>query len=302
MFAWLVLMLLAAIWGASYLFIKIGVDGGFLPLTFVAGRTLIAALTLLIVMRMRGEKFPRTRTLWFSIFLMAIFNSVVPYTLITWGEQAISSGLAAILTAMVPLFTVVFAHFWTRDERLTWIKLLGITIGLVGVGILFAPTLAQGLKIEFWGMLAVVGASAGYGFSILVARKYLGGLSHLVASTAQLGTAALVMIPLSLVFEHPLDLHPTFSAIAALATLAVLGTALAYILYYWLIHNTGATRTSLVTYIMPFIGVVWGAFILNERLDWSAIVGLVIIVCGILVVSRPHPQIAETATVMVEGE
>ena len=302
MFAWIVLLLLAAIWGASYLFIKIGVDGGFLPLTFVALRTLIAGLVLWGVMLMRGEKFPRTRALWFPIIGMAIFNSVVPYTLITWGEQAISSGLAAILTAMVPFFTVVFAHFWTHDERLTRMKLLGITIGLGGVGILFAPTLAQGMKIEFWGMIAVVGASAGYGFSILVARKYLRGLSHLVASTAQLGFASLVMIPLSLGFEHPLDLHPTTSAIAALLTLAVLGTALAYILYYWLIHHTGATRTSLVTYIMPFVGVVWGALILNERIEGSAIVGLVIIIGGILIVSRSRAQVLEAGAVMVEGE
>jgi len=301
MFAWFMLLLLAAIWGASYLFIKIGVDGGFLPFTFVVGRTLIAALALYAVMLMRGEKFPRSRAVWYPMIVMAIFNSVVPYSLITWGEQAIDSGLAAILTAMVPLFTVVFAHFWTRDERITPAKLIGIAIGLVGVGVLFAPTLAQGIKIEFWGMLAVVGASASYGFSILVARKYLGGLSHLVASTSQLGAATLVMIPLSIAFERPWDLHPSMNAIAALLTLALLGTSLAYILYYWLIHNTGATRTSLVTYIMPFVGVVWGALILHERLDWTAIIGLLLIVGGILVVTR-RSAAAESSAVMVEGE
>lgn len=302
MFAWLVLLLLAGIWGASYLFIKIGVDGGFLPLTFVALRTLIAGVALFIVMQVRSEKFPRTRVVWFPILLMAMFNSVVPYSLITWGEQAISSGLAAILTAMVPLFTVVFANFWTRDERLTRAKLFGITIGLVGVAFLFAPTLEQGIKVEFWGMLAVVGASASYGFSILVARKFLGGISHLVASTSQLVAAALFMIPLSLAFEAPFKLQPSTGAVAALLTLALLGTAFAYILYYWLIHNIGATRTSLVTFIMPIMGVVWGALILSEKIDALAIVGLALIIAGILVVSPPRGKAENAGAVMVEGE
>lgn len=300
--SWFILLLLAAIWGASYLFIKIGVDGGFQPLTFVALRTLIAGIALFIVMQLRGEKFPRTRAIWYPMVVMALFNSVVPYSFITWGEQAISSGLAAILTAMVPFFTVVFANFWTRDERLTRTKLVGIAIGLVGVAILFAPAMRQGVKVEFWGMLAVVGASASYGFAILVARKFLGELSHLVASTSQLGGAALVMIPLSVLFEHPFNLQPTTSAIVALVTLALLGTAFAYILYYWLIHNIGATRTSLVTYIMPIMGVVWGALILSEKIDPTAIVGLVLIIGGILVVSPPRLEVDTSGTVIVEGD
>ncbi len=302
MFAWFVLFLLAAIWGASYLFIKIGVEGGFLPLTFVAGRTFLAALALFVVMQMRGEKFPRTRAVWSPMIVMAISNSVVPYTLITWGETSISSGLAAILTAMVPLFTVLFAHFWTHDERLTRDKLIGIAIGFAGVGILFAPTWQQGWKVEFWGMLAVVGAASSYGFSLLVARKYLKGLTHLVASTSQLGAAALMMLPLSLVFDDPLALRPSMPAIVSLLTLSLLGTAFAYILYYWLIHNTGVTRTSLVTYIMPIMGVIWGALILHERLDGSAIVGLVLIISGVLLVSRPSARVAQTSAAMAQGK
>jgi drug/metabolite transporter (DMT)-like permease len=117
-----------------------------------------------------------------------------------------------------------------------------------------------------------------------------------------LGTAALMMIPLTLAFEQPFKLSPTMGAMASLLTLALLGTAFAYILYYWLIHNIGATRTSLVTYIMPFIGVVWGALILNERLDSSDIIGLVLIVVGILVVARPSVQATPTSAVIVEGE
>jgi drug/metabolite transporter (DMT)-like permease len=217
---------------------------------------------------------------------MGIFNGVIPYTLITWGEIYISSGLAAILTAVMPIFTVILAHYWTHDEKLTATKIAGILIGFGGVIVLFLDEFTRGLRMEFWGQFAVVIAAASYATATLIARKYLPGVSHVVASTGQLASAALWMLPLSLAFDNPFALRPSLAAIGSLAILALLGTAIAYVLYYWLIEHTGATRTSLVTYLIPITGVLWGAWLLNEPIKWDALIGLALIVAGIGLVNR----------------
>lgn len=299
---WFVLLLLGAIWGASYFFIKVGGEE-IPPFTFVEVRVLVAAIALFIVLRMRSEKMPRTRDEWLPLIAMGIFNGVIPYTLITWGETHISSGLASILTAAMPLFTVLIAHFWAHDERLTVVKAVGVVIGFVGVVVLFVPELRQGIQMEFWGQFAVVVAAASYAIATVVARKYLHGVSHVVASTGQLASAAVFMLPLSLVFDNPLALHPSFRAMASLATLALLGTAFAYVLYYWLIEHTGVTRTSLVTYLIPITGVMWGALLLNEVVGWESIVGLVLIIAGIGLVNRqPAPARETMSGVLVQGK
>ncbi len=296
--SWLILITLGAIWGASYLFIKVG-GAEIPPFTFVEGRTLIAALALLVAMRWRGETLPRTRREWLPLVAMGIFNGVIPYTAITWGELYISSGLAAILTATMPLFTILLAHWFTRDEKLTALKIAGILVGFVGVVVLFLDELTRGLRIEFWGQLAVVIAAASYALATIIARKFLNGVSHLVASTGQLASAALWMLPLSLAFDRPLALRPSLTAIGSLAILALLGTAFAYILYYWLIEHTGATRTSLVTYLIPITGVLWGALLLNEPLRLDALIGLALIIAGVGLVHR-SPQPKRTASLANE--
>jgi drug/metabolite transporter (DMT)-like permease len=301
MFAWFVLILLGAIWGASYMFIKIGV-AEIPPFTFVLGRTLLASLALLMMMRLRGEKFPRGKNVWGVLMLVGLTNGVIPYTLITWGETHITSGLAAILTAMNPLFTFILAHFMTHDERITPAKSVGMAIAFLGVVVLFIPEIQQGVRLELLGMFAVVGAALSYAFATLVAHKFMHGLSPIVSAAGQLGTAALMMIPLSLAFDNPFALRPTFLPIAALITLALLGTAFAYILYYWLVKNTGATRTSLVTYLIPFTGVLWGASILSEPIEWEAIVGLVLLIAGVALVNRKPGSSNQVVAVPVEGE
>lgn len=290
MLAWVILILLGAIWGSSYLFIKVG-GAEIPPFTFVEGRVLLAALALLSVMRVRGETLPRTRRAWLPLIGMGIFNGVIPYTLITWGELYISSGLAAILTAAMPIFTVVFAHFLTRDEKLNTLKTIGILVGFLGVVLLFLDELTLGLRMEFWGQFAVVIAAASYAIATLIARTFLSGVSHVVASTGQLASAAVMMLPLSLAFDQPLGLRPSFIALSALAILALVGTAVAYILYYWLIEHTGATRTSLVTYLIPITGILWGALLLHEPLRFETLTGLALIIAGIgLVNHSPRPS------------
>ncbi|MBI3740285.1 MAG: EamA family transporter [Chloroflexi bacterium] len=285
MFAWTILLSLGAIWGASYMFIKVG-GAEIPPFTFVEGRTLIAAGALYAAMRLRAEKFPRDLKTWRALIAMGIFNGVIPYTLITWGETHISSGLAAILTAAMPVFSVIIAHFATRDERITLPKTLGILVGFIGVSVLFLPELRRGLQIEFWGEFGIVVSAASYALATIIARKNLMGMSHVVASTGQLASTAAMMLPFSLLFNNPFALQPSPAAIFSLLTLALLGTAIAYILYYWLIENTGATRTSLVTYLIPITGVIWGALLLNEKIEIEAIVAMVLIIAGVALVNR----------------
>lgn len=285
MLAWSILILLGAIWGASYMFIKVGV-AEIPPFSFVEGRLLIASLALCVVILLRGETIPRTWRAWLPLVAMGIFNGVIPYTMITWGETHITSGLAAILTAAMPLFTILLAHLWTRDERMTLIRLIGVLIGFVGVVIVFLPELRHGIQMEFWGQFAVIVAAASYAIATLVARKYLNGVSHVMASTGQMASAALMMLPLSLLFDTPWNLRPSLPAFASLLTLALLGTSFAYVLYYWLIEHTGATRTSLVTYLIPVFGVFWGVIILSEKVELEALIGLGLIIGGVLLVNR----------------
>jgi drug/metabolite transporter (DMT)-like permease len=287
---WIILIALGTIWGASYLFIKVG-GAEIPPLTFVAGRTSIASLALGIALFARRENLPPLHVrAWLPLLGMGIFNSVIPYSLITWGETEISSGLASILTGTMPIFTVLIAHFLTHDEKLTPNKSLGVIIGFVGVVILFLPALQSGLQLSFLGEVAVVVAALSYALASVIAHKFLHGTSHSATSFGQLLTASFVMIPLGLLVEHPFSLHPALAAIGSLITLALLGTAIAYLLYYWLIDHTGATRTSLVTYIIPVSGVILGALVLGERLDWTAFVGLLGIIAGVGLVTRQSNQ------------
>src|SRR6266542_4303007 len=170
---WIVLFALGAIWGASYIFIKIG-GAEIPPLTFVAGRTTIASAALVLALAARGERIlPRSRREWLPLIGMGVLNGVIPYTLITWGETEIASGLASILTGTMPIFTVLLAHFLTRDEKLTANKIVGFIIGFIGVVILLLPAIQNGRQLSFVGEVAVVIAALSYAVAVILARKYL---------------------------------------------------------------------------------------------------------------------------------
>ncbi|RIK28041.1 MAG: EamA family transporter [Chloroflexi bacterium] len=280
------LILLGAIWGASYLLIKIG--GESIPtVTFVMGRTGLAAVTLFLIALLRREKLPSWRApVWRWLWVMGLLNSVIPYTLITWGETRVSSGLAAILVGAMPIFTVLLAHRLTHDEKITPLKALGIAAGFVGVVILFLPDVLEGATFTLMGGAAILLAAASYALATIQARKHLKGYPHATVSLGQMLTASALLIPASLLFDQPWTLQPTTASLVALAFLAVVGTALAYLMYYWLIEHVGATRTSLVTYISPVIAIFLGAAILNESLHWTTFAGLSLIVAGVGLVTR----------------
>lgn len=284
--AYLLLILLGSIWGASYLFIKIG--GEYVtPVTLVAIRTTIAGMVLFVAMLARREKLPpRNAPIWKWLAVMGLLNSVIPYTLITWGEHYISSGLAAILVGAMPIFTVLLANWMTPDEKMTPPKVVGVISGFIGVVILFLPDLWSGVAFNLFGGLAVITAALSYALATIYARRHLKGESHMTVAFGQMLMASVILIPASLLLEQPWTLKPTPLAMGSIVTLAVVGTAFAYLMYYWLISNVGATRTSLVTYISPVIAVILGAVYLQEHLQWTTLVGLVLIVAGVALVTN----------------
>jgi drug/metabolite transporter (DMT)-like permease len=278
------LMLLGSIWGASYLFIKIGVSE-LGPLTVAMVRVLVGSLLLLAIVAVRREKLPRRAQEWLRFAGAGLLNAFIPFTLLAWGTQFIPSGLSAILGATMPLFTFVLAIL-LDGERLTAGRAMGMVISFGGIVVLTAPQLVQGgLKASLWGQAACILASFSYALAIIYARRNLKGYSPLVASLGQVGTGWVLLFPFGLL-EKPWAYTPSLRAILALLALGALGTGVAYIIYHRLIQTAGATAASVVTYITPVFGVIWGRIVLGERLGWNAFAALLVILVGLLFVNN----------------
>lgn len=281
----LLLLLLGTIWGSSYLFIKVTV-AEVPPLTLVAGRLLLAALILWVLMAILRQPMPRRRSLWGAYTVMGFFSGTLPYALISWGEQYISSGLAALLQATMPLFTVLMAHVAISDERLTPASVLGVAVGFAGVGVLMLPDLRQGLQANLWGQLAIVGASVSYAGAAVYARIRLRGQSPMASTTGQLTMGAILTLPLALLFDRPIDLSLSLPAWGAWLGLILLGTVVAYVIYYALIERTSATFVSTVTYVIPVNGLLLGALVLDEALTLNIVLSTALILAGVMLVRR----------------
>jgi drug/metabolite transporter (DMT)-like permease len=280
-----VLLTLAAIWGASFLFIKIGLDD-VSPATLVLGRLILAVATLLVIAVFRPALFAGW---WHFIplgLLVGFVNMFLPFTLITWGETRIASGVASIFNATTPLFTVLLAHVWLGSARepLTLRRGAGVLLGFVGVGVIVGPTALQltGNDVGYVvGELAVLIAALCYGVGALLSRGY-GDASPLVAPLTIQVSALLFTLPLALLWRPPTHV-PSLPAIGAMAELGILGTALAYLLYFWLIRHVGATRTTLVTYLLPCTALIYGAVFRNESVTWNTLVGLLLVLLGTMI-------------------
>jgi drug/metabolite transporter (DMT)-like permease len=281
--AWL--LILGGLWGSSYLFIKVAV-GEVPPLTLVAGRLVLAAVILWLILAAVRQAMPRSRRLWAAFAVMGLLNGAVPYSLIFWSEQHISSGLASLLQATMPLFTVLMGHLLMRDERLTAGRVAGVALGFAGVGLLMLPELRQGAHAGVLGQLAMVASSVSYAGAVLFARSRLRGQPALVSTTGQLTMGALWILPLSLLIEGPPRAVPSLPALGSWLGLTVLGTVIAYIIYFKLIERTSAAFTSTVTYIIPVFGLILGALVLSEPLSLTLLVSLALILVGVLLVRR----------------
>ncbi len=282
-FLWL--LFLAALWGPSFLFIKVAV-GDIPPLTLVAGRVGLAALVLYLILRLQGRRLPRFGPLWGHFAIVGLFSNALPFALFSWGELHIDSALASILNGTTPLFTIVLAHLFTRDDRLTPVKAVGVLLGFGGLLMLIAPSLVEGVHATTWGLLAATLAAASYGVATVYTRQNLRGLPPLVGPAAQLVMATLYILPLAWLIEQPYKLPlPAWPALASLLALSLVGTALAFVVYYRVIERTSATYVSMVTYLVPVIGVALGIMVLNEQPGWNAYLGCGLILLGVMVVN-----------------
>ena len=279
------LMLLAAMWGPSFLFIKVAVED-IPPLTLVLGRVAIGATFLSAVLIVQRRQLSRDRRVWRALAFTALMQNALPWVLLSWGEQYIDSALASILNGTTPLFTIVLAHFLIEGDRLTASKVLGVGVGFIGLILLILPSLAGGVRASTWGIIAVTFASVAYGVAIVYGRKHLRGLPPLVAPTTQLLLATAYMLPVTLIFDRPWTLPaPPPAALASLIALGILGTGLAFIVYFRLLEVADATYVSMVTYVIPIFGVILGVLVLNERLTWHTLAGFALILLGVMVVN-----------------
>lgn len=279
-------MALTLIWGASFLWIKIAVqDIG--PTSLVAFRLVLGILGLLVLLAVRRPQTPRDGRTWTSLAVLGLINTALPWFLISWAEQTIDSALATVLNSAVPLFTILIAHFFLRDDRITVKRVVGLLLGFAGVMVLVGRGgESHGPGGSVVGSLAMLGATFLYAVSAVFARRRLSHISALIQAFYSMLVATVLWWVMFWISDEPLRISGTAMTWAALAWLGVLGAGLASYLYYYLLHAIGPTRSSLVTYTIPVVGVSLGVIVLKERLDLNLIAGTILIVSGVSVVNR----------------
>jgi drug/metabolite transporter (DMT)-like permease len=290
---WLAFSLLSLAWGSSYLFIRVGVEQ-LSPLALVALRLGIGAVGLWGFAISRRLNLRLTRRQLASVAVLATINTSIPFLLITWGEETVPSGLASVLNSTVPIFSFLIAGAVLQDEPITVPRLGGVAVGFGGVLVLLSRDLSHG-GIQ-WSTLgaqgAIVLASAFYAISAVFARKTLRGAPSMTIALLALSIAAAEILVLSLIFSPPplASLHP--KSLLAVVWLGLLGSSFAYLLYYFILENWGASRTTLITYVLPVVGLALGAVVLHESLDWRTAAGSVLVIAGIALasVARRRPS------------
>lgn len=279
---WGLVAALSVIWGGSFFFIGIAVKS-LPPLTLVFLRVALAAVALNLVIPALGLHMPRDRGTWSAFFAMGFLNNLLPFSLIVWGQTHIASGLASILNATTPVFTVIVAHFLTRDEKLTSNRMLGVLIGLAGVGVIIGPDALMGLGVNVWAQAAVLGAAVCYSFAGIFGRRFRRlGVHPVVTAAGQVSASAAMLLPLALAVDHPWRLPvPGTSVVAAVLGLALLSTALAYIIFFRVLASAGATNIMLVTFLIPVSAILLGSLFLGEQLAWRQFLGMGLIGAGL---------------------
>ena len=276
------LLALAALWGSSYTFIKIAVDT-IPPLTVAAVRVVLAALLLTLFVQWRGLRFPTSAATWRALLVQACFNSILPFSLITWGEVHIDSGLAGILNATPPIFVFITTYFWTRHEPATLRQFLGVICGLGGVVLIIGTDTLAGLGNQTLAQLAITAASVCYAIAAIYGRRFA-DLHPMIPAAATLICACVVLVPASLLLEQPWHATPSSASIAALVVLAVFSTALALILYFRILNTLGSMGVASNSYLRAGFSVLLGILFLGEHLSLAAAGGLALIVLGVVAI------------------
>ena len=277
---WCLIIFLSIIWGASFFFVEIAVEK-MTPLTIVLCRVGFAAFLLLGFVQLTGRKMPKSLSIWGAFLALGALNNVIPFSLITWGQNHIDSSLAAILNATAPVFSVILAHFLTKDEPLTKNRLAGVLFGWGGVALLIGIDALNGVGMKMAGQLAVLGAALLYAFAAIFARRFK-DFDPVVVSAGMLTGSTIIMIPLTFIVEQPLALYPTPVTWAALFGLAAISTSLAYIIYFYVLSKAGATNILLVTFLIPVSAIFLGMAVLGENPGWNAFAGMGLIFIGLV--------------------
>jgi drug/metabolite transporter (DMT)-like permease len=279
------LLLLATLWGASYTFIKLGVES-IPPVTFIAARTAIAAIVLLGVLRWRAMAMPTDLAVWRRFLFQACLNSVVPFTLIAWAEQSVDAGLATILNSSAPIFTFILARCMARQHSATGRQLFGVISGMIGIGLIVGLQAISGLGQQTAAQLAIVAATVCYAGAAIFGRSFQ-GFDPMVPATGSMICGAIVLIPLSLILDHPWSLTPSGRSVVALVCLSVFSTALAFVVYFRLIQTLGSVGTTAQAYLRVPIGVALGVVFLGESVAPTTLIGLVCVITGVAAMTLP---------------
>ncbi|MBI3199870.1 MAG: DMT family transporter [Rhodospirillales bacterium] len=280
---WSLLVLLSVLWGGSFFFAKLAI-GELRPFTVVFARVAMAALALNLMLSLTGRSLFRQGTPWATFVVMGLLNNMVPFSLIFWGQTQIASGLASILNATTPLFTLVVAHLLTRDEKINAAKAIALLFGFAGVVLLVGPNVLVGDDFSFMGQIACLGAALSYAFAGVYGRRFqIMGVRPMQAAAGQVTTSAVLILPIMLVVDRPWELAgpPSMTVWAALVGLALLSTALAYVLYFRILAAAGATNLLLVTFLIPVTAILLGAGFLGEHLELRHYAGMALIGLGL---------------------
>jgi len=286
---WMMLIVLSVMWGGSFFFIEVAITG--LPtFTIVALRVGLAAIALHLWLALSGRHVPFGIKVWRSFLIMGFLNNAVPFALIVWGQSTITSGLASILNATTPLFTVLVAHLWTEDEKLTLPKVIGVLIGFAGAVVMVGPDALRGVTGDVLAQLAVLGAALFYAFSGVFGRRFRRlGVTPIDSAAGQLTASTILLLPLALAVDRPWTIAaPSTEVWLAVAGQAILSTALAYLLFYRILAASGATGIMLVTFLIPVSAIFLGATFLGEILEPAQIGGMALIGLGLAAIDgRP---------------
>lgn len=294
----LVWLVLCGIWGSTWLFIKLGLED-LPPFTFAGIRFIIACAIVFSIIRIRGLALPRARADWILLAVTGILSFGFNYGLVFWGEQYITSGLAALLQATLPAFGLVFAHFNLPGERLSWARIGGVVLGVCGVAVVFSNQLALSGRRALAGCIALI-LSAGFAaYSNVLVKKHGKKLNPAILTGGQMFFGLLLLMALGISLEgNPFRLHWTPVAVIAMLYLAVVGSVIAFMLYYWLVLNMDVTKSMLIALVTPVVAVILGMIVLNEEFSWRTLAGGAMIISGIgLIVVRTGKRIKDSLIV-----
>ena len=287
-------LILCGIWGSTWLFIKIGLRD-LPPFTFAGLRFVLASAILGSLILIRRARWPRTRSDWYLIAVSGLLQFTLNYGLVFWGEQYISSGLAAVLQSTFPLFGLVFAHLYLPNERMTALKVVGVLLGILGVGVIFSDQLTIAGSMALLGSIALVLSVLFGSYSNVLVKAYGGKIDPQILAATQMVCGFVPLLAAGFVTEgNPLRFRWTVPALLSLMYLVIVGSVIAFWLYYWLVRNMDVTKTMLIALVTPVVAVILGMIVLHEQLNWRLVAGSACIILGLalIVLRRSHKTVA----------